>query len=488
MTPPTRDGPRTGKLSVVGLGPAGPQLMTAAAQEALDSASAVYVRTARHPAAEALVVRGARPLDHHYERAADFASAYRAIVDEVTDAALRTAGVTYAVPGSPSVLETTVEMLVAEKRVQIEIVEGLSFLDLVWSRLGVDPFARRVRLVDGERFRVDAARDAGPLLVAHVWNAETLSEIKLATDDLASEAFVLFRLGLDDEAVEKTTVGDLDRLTPDHLTCIYLPALAAPTGRELAALESVVAELREKCPWDRNQTHRSLTRHLIEECYETVEAIDRLGEPPDIAASAALEEELGDVLCQVMFHSELAKEEGLFELADVARTVREKLVFRHPHVFGGREGVTTVDAVLSQWEELKRQEKSRDSLMDGIPGALPALLLATKIERKAAGVGLGAAVTGRSAREFLMDEGVLADADALGEVLLSLARAAADAGIDPEEACRRSAERFRRLFRKAERLAEGDGTTLAAANDDAKRRYFAEAESDLPGQSRASSI
>ena len=260
-----------------------------------------------------------------------------------------------------------------------------------------------------------------------IWNAQTLSEIKLALDDdggESAEAVVLHHLGLEDERVEHLRVQELDRVVPDHLTCVYLPALRAPVGRELAALESVVAELRERCPWDRKQTHHSLTRHLIEECYETIEAIDHLGDPPDPGASAALEEELGDVLCQVMFHAQLAKEEGLFELADVARTVREKLVHRHPHVFGGREGVTTVEAVLSQWEELKRQEKGRTSLMDGIPAALPALLLATKLERKATGVGLGAAVTGgATGLPPEVESALVGDADTLGEALCSLARA-----------------------------------------------------------------
>jgi tetrapyrrole methylase family protein / MazG family protein len=377
-------------------------------------------------------------------------------------------------------------MLIGEGRVEVELVEGLSFLDLVWSRLRVDPFASRVRLVDGERYPIDAARDEGPLLLAHIWNARTLSEIKLVSDDNEATAVVLSHLGLEDERVEQVRLGELDRLTPDHLTCVYLPSLARPTGHELAALQAVVAELRERCPWDRKQTHASLTRHLIEECYETIEAIDRLGEPPDPAVSGALEEELGDVLCQVMFHAQLAKEEGLFELADVARTVREKLVFRHPHVFGGREGVTTVDAVLSQWEELKRQEKGRTSLMDGIPAALPALLLAMKLERKASGVGLGASPTG--GREIFSEKIAAAldgDADALGEALLALARVAADAGIDAEEACRRAAEGFRDRFQRAERLAEADGTTLATAPEEDRRRYFTEAAGERPGQRRS---
>ncbi len=489
MSTPANGRGRPGLLTVVGLGPAGPELLTIEATEALSRASTVYLRTARHPSAQSLAGAGAVPLDHHYEEAADFASVYRGIVDEVTEAANSAAGVLYAVPGSPSVLETTVEMLRDEGRVEVEIVEGLSFIDLAWSRLRVDPFARRVRLVDGERFPIDAARDEGPLLLAHIWEKDTLSQIKLANDDETAVAVVLSHLGLPDERVEEMPIGELDRVVPDHLTCVYLPAIKEPVGHELAALQLVVAELRERCPWDQKQTHRSLTRHLIEECYETIEAIDRLGDPPDPQASVALEEELGDVLCQVMFHAQLAKEEGLFELSDVARTVREKLVYRHPHVFGGRKGVTTVDAVLSQWEELKRQEKGRASLMEGIPAALPALLLATKLERKAHGVGLGADATGGDgglSKEALSL--LLADGDALGEALVFLARAAADAGLDAEEACRRAAERFRDRFQEAERLATSEGTTLAAADDADRRRFFAKAERERPVQGGTSPV
>jgi tetrapyrrole methylase family protein / MazG family protein len=477
-----------GTVTVVGLGPAGPELLTEQARAAFAAASRIYLRTARHPAAEPLVATGAVVLDRHYESADDFASVYRGIVDEVTDAASRDGGVVYAVPGSPSVLEATVEMLKRERRVRVNTVEGLSFLDLAWSRLGVDPFAAAVRLVDGERFGVDAAADHGPLLLAQTWNRETLAEIKLTTDDEDQAAVVLSHLGLADERIEHLRVGELDRIRPDHLTCVYLPVPSAP-GRELAALQSVVTELRARCPWDRKQTHRSLSRHLIEECYETVEAIDRLGDPPDPAASAALEEELGDVLCQVMFHSELAKEEGLFTLSDVARTVREKLVHRHPHVFGGREGVTTVEAVLSQWEELKRQEKGRASLMEGIPAALPALLLAMKLERKAAGVGLSVTATADSTGlPQATEKALVSDPDALGAALCTLARAASDAGVDAEAACRRAAERFRSRFEEAERLAAGEGTTLAGANGRDRLRFYAEALREHPGQGATSRI
>jgi tetrapyrrole methylase family protein/MazG family protein len=422
-------------VTVVGLGPAGPEYLTAAAAAALRQVPAWYVRTARHPAAGPLVAAGARALDRHYERAATFAAAYEGIVEEVVAAARAQGRVGYAVPGSPFVLEATVRALLADERVAVEVVDGMSFCDLAWRRLGIDPVQARVRLIDGERFGVDAARDTGPLLVADVWEPAILAGIKLAVGPPSAPAVVLQRLGCPDEHVEETTVGAIDRIVPVHLTCLYLPELAEPVGIELARLEAVVETLRDECPWDAAQTHRSLVRHLVEECYEAIEAIEELGEPPDIAASEHLEEELGDVLCQVLFHAVLARREGLFTLGDVATTVHDKLVHRHPHVFGGVEGVHSVDAVLAQWEELKRQEKGRESVMDGIPAGLPSLVLVAKLERKAAGVGLGWKATGESAdavRAAAAELGGEPDAETFGELLFALARLAAARGIDSE--------------------------------------------------------
>ena len=459
-------------VTVVGLGPAGPEFLTSAATAALAAIPVWYVRTARHPAAEPLVAAGAIALDHHYETAATFAETYAGIVEEVVAAATAHGRVGYAVPGSPWVLEATVRALLADERVAVEVVEGMSFLDLAWRRLGIDPVESRVRLVDGERFAIDAARDTGPLLVAHVWSPSILSSIKLALSPMPARAVVLQRLGCPAEHVEEIEFRTIDRVVADHLTCLYLPEVAEPVGIELARLESVVARLRDECPWDAEQTHRSLVRHLVEECYEAVEAIEELGEPPDVAASAHLEEELGDVLCQVVFHAEIARRAGLFTLGDVAATVHDKLVARHPHVFAAVEGVNSVDAVLTQWEELKRREKGRESVMDGIPPGLPSLLLVNKLERKAAGVGLGWGATGESTGTIDGLVGGLDGAEAFGELFFGIARLAADRGIDTEEALRGAAARFRARFAAAERLAAAAGTTLAAADEPARRAYW----------------
>ena len=251
---------------------------------------------------------------------------------------------------------------------------GLSFLDLAYGRLGIDPVEAGVRLVDGHEFATAAAGERGPMLVAHAHAPWVLSDIKLAVDGPGSdEVVVLQRLGLPDEEVPTVRWEDLDRsVAPDHLTCLYVPHVAEPVGTELVRFHGIVRRLREECPWDRQQTHQSLTRYAVEEVYELIEAIGRLDGSG--AADEALEEELGDVLLQVFLHSAIAEQEGRFSIADVAAGISEKMVRRHPHVFGSTT-VSGADQVAWNWEAIKAAEKGvsgghgvRTSSVDGVPG------------------------------------------------------------------------------------------------------------------------
>lgn len=418
---------------VVGLGPAGPDLTTTGAVERLHSIEYRWLRTRRHPAAEPFAHWDS--FDHVYEHEATFDDVYRTIIDELVDAAQRHGQVAYAVPGSPHVLERTVALLVTDDRIETEIVPGMSFLDLSWARLGIDPVEAGVRLVDGHRFAVDAADATGPLLVAHCHAGHVLSDIKLAYDDDEPEsAVVLQRLGLPDEAVTEVSWADLDRaVTADHLTTVYIPEVTAPVAAELVRFDQLVHTLRQRCPWDREQTHASLTRYVVEEAYEVVDAID--GYDPETGDGAEhLEEELGDLLFQVVFHATIAAETGAFTLADVARGVHDKLERRHPHVFGpdvsANGTAADADAVIAGWEQAKRVEKGRASVMDGIPPGLPALAYAHKVLSKADRIGAETPAP------------VVPDGD-LGDVLLGLVAHARAGGIDAEAALRSAVSRLR---------------------------------------------
>jgi tetrapyrrole methylase family protein/MazG family protein len=478
----------TGRVIVVGLGPGDPAQLTREAAEILAGAEVRFVRTRRHPSASE--VGPAISFDDVYDAAATMDEVYTTIVRRLVEAAGREGTVIYAVPGSPLVAERTVELLREEPGIELDVRASLSFLDLAWARLGVDPVAAGVRLVDGHRFAVEAAGQSGPLLVAQADSSRVLSDIKLAVDD-GPDVVVLQRLGLPDEAVTTLPWADLDRaLVADHLTSVWIPGLAAPVAAELVGLDELVRTLRERCPWDRAQTHRSLTRHLLEETYEVLEAIDELspgvsgtqeegmaaeGEAAD-AGYEHLEEELGDLLFQVFLHAALAAEAGRFTVADVARGIHHKLVARHPHVFAG-EDYGDDGSFGARWEQMKKIEKGRSSVMEGIPGNLPALLLASKVQRKAAAVGFDWADVSGAWEKIGEEVGELAQAmaaapdptpaggdpaviDELGDVLFSVVNVARHLDIDPETALHASATKFRHRFMAVEAMVavrQGEG-------------------------------
>jgi tetrapyrrole methylase family protein/MazG family protein len=481
-------------VTVVGLGPAGPELLTIATRTVLATADSAFLRTRRHPAAVGL--GGVECFDHHYDASSTFDEVYSRIVEDVVAAAYESAAggrgghVVYGVPGSPLVAERTVELLRADPRVDVNVIPALSFMDLAWDRLGLDPVSSGVRMVDGMHFAEASAGERGPLLVAQCWSTSVLSEIKLSVDTdrvgAPQVVTVLHHLGLPDEWVGTVAWNDIDRaVVPDHLTSIFIPSVGAPIGNELMALDGLVRRLRQECPWDRRQTHASLTRNLLEEAYEVVDAIDALdGARADGGVRATpqadgdpfehLAEELGDLLFQVYFHAYLAAEAGRFTLADVAKGIYDKLVARHPHVFGNAE-LTDAAAVEAHWEEIKQSEKGRTSVTDGIPNALPALALSAKLQRQAGGVAgielpgfeqerawVAAALAQLPAPSGNPGEVIGTDDQSEGSVLRqvggllwSVADLGRLLGVDPEDALRVTARRFRQHVLAAEGRAGG---------------------------------
>jgi tetrapyrrole methylase family protein/MazG family protein len=446
----TLDGVPVGRVVIVGLGPSGPELVTGAAIDAIARIPIQFVRTTRHPSVT--VVRDdATSFDYLYEQAATIDEVYRGIVEALVEAATAHGEVLYAVPGSPRVAERAVDLLCADDRVAVDVIPALSFVDLAWVRLGVDPFDAGVRIVDGHRFGVDAAGATSPMLVGQCDSHLVLSDIKLSVEEGPAELItVLQRLGLPDEAVFTVSWDELDRVvTPDHLTSLYLPALAAPVAGELARFDELVRTLRRDCPWDAEQTHESLRRHLVEEAYEVLDALDATIADPDVGYPH-LEEELGDLLFQIFFHAVLAAEQGQFTMADVARTVHDKLHDRHPHVFD--DVVTDPSAaagldVVATWEQIKKAEKGRSSVMEGIPRALPALLLALKSQKKAATEGYVELSPGDATAEIERVLGAGVDSEpALGEALFAMVTLARAHDLDPEAALRSAARSFQARF------------------------------------------
>ncbi len=250
-------------------------------------------------------------------------------------------------------------------------------------------------------------------------------------------------------------------------------------GRQLLELVRVMARLRGPggCPWDAEQTHASLARHLLEETHELLAAIDG-------GDGAAIRDELGDVLLQVVFHAQIAADEGAWDVDDVAQGLVDKLVRRHPHVFGEVE-VSGADEVLLNWEQIKAEEKaakrpgSAGGLEEDIPASLPALARASKVQRRAAGFGFDWR-TREAALAKLHEElaeleaaGTTEEAEAeLGDVLFAAAAVARRLGVDPESALRRTTTRFAERYAAMQARARREGVDLSSMDDDELLAYF----------------
>ncbi len=472
------------KLVVVGLGPGGLDHVTVETITAIERIATRFLRTVRHPSAS--LVPDATTFDHLYEVADTFDDVYLEIADALLASAREHGEVLYAVPGSPLVLERTVRYLRErcsaagpDHDVELEVLPAMSFLDVAYARLGVDPVEAGVRLVDGHEFAIAAAGERGPLLVAHAHANWVLSDIKLAVEGATGDESVtiLRALGSPDELIVTTTWAELDQtIDADHLTSLWIPELAAPVGLEYVRFHQLTRTLREQCPWDIEQTHDSLVPYLLEETYEVVDAVHAL-DPDDPTTDDDLIEELGDLLYQIEFHATIAEQEGRFTIADVTAGVHDKLVRRHPHVFA-RDGelveVDGVDAVLSNWDDIKREEKQRTSVFDGIPRSMPSLSYAAKVGAKASKVGFdwpdveGAfpkvVEEAGELRTTIDDDDGDAQRDELGDLLFAVVNVARHLDIDPELALRAATDKFRARFEGVERLAGERGIDLRAAD------------------------
>ncbi len=462
-------------LTLLGLGPGDPKHLTREAWEVLSQADEVFLRTAQHP-----TVAGfppgvtVRAFDHLYEQADTFEEVYEAIVAEVFRLAQRPQGVVYAVPGHPLVAEATGTALLQRAReanLEVRVVEGLSFLEPVFRALGRDPFPHTA-LVDALELvarHTPTFPPSAPALIAQLYSREVAGELKLtlmANYPDEHPVILVHGAGTSEEVVEQVPLYAVDRSERiGLLTALYVPPLAPEASFE--AFHEVIARLRapDGCPWDRKQTHQSLRKYLLEETYEALEAIDN--EDWD-----ALKEELGDVLLQVVLHSQIAWEEGEFTLPEVLATVTRKIIRRHPHVFGEVQ-VNGVEDVLRNWEALKAEEKAAkgeqppESVLDGIPKGLPALMQAESLQKKAAKVGFDWPDV-RGVWDKVMEEldevrqanSPEARAAEIGDLLFAVVNLARWYGVRPEDALREANARFKRRFQAVERRAKAQGRPL----------------------------
>jgi tetrapyrrole methylase family protein / MazG family protein len=458
-----------GPIRVVGLGPAGLDRLPAHTMGLLDDDTVpIVLRTMSHPAAVELAERRTvASCDDLYEMHDTFDGVYSAIVDRLLEHA-ESGPVIYAVPGSPFVGERAVGLLSASA-VPVEFVSGESFVDTVVARLALDPLDRGLQVLDAHALPAPLLLHL-PTIVAQVDTAEAVAAIRdglLTLIAPEAEVTILTDLGSPEESIERVAVTDL-RAAHAGLRVSLFVDVPAPGWPGLVQTN---ARLRAECPWDREQTHHTLARHLLEEAYEVLEAIEALpadapGGEADVAGYVDLEEELGDLLVQVVFHATLASEAGMFGIEEVAEGIRRKLVARHPHVFDDVEAATAQE-VTANWDALKRAEKQRPSHLDGVPASLPALARAREVQARAATVGFDwPGVDGALAKVAEEAEEVAAAAtgrvaDEMGDLLFSIVNVARHCGVDPEQALRAAVTRFEVRFRHIEAAGDPRGMTLA---------------------------
>jgi tetrapyrrole methylase family protein / MazG family protein len=459
-------------ITLLGLGPGNPEHLTREAWQILESAPEIWLRTSQHPVVSQVSISGHLfSFDDLYETSTDFQEVYATIIARVLELGRRPEGVIYAVPGHPYIAETTgleISRRAHAEGISVRVVQGLSFLEPVFTALGLDPFPGTA-LVDAlelAALQAPSFPPSLPALIAQIHSRLVASDVKLTLNAFYPDDHpvrMVHAAGTKDQLVESLPLYKIDRSRKiGLLTVLYLPPLDAQSSFE--SFQEVIARLRapDGCPWDREQTHLSLRRYLLEEAFEVLEALDEQD-------SRALVEELGDLLLQILLHAQIASENGDFNMSDVLRQVNQKIVRRHPHVFGdvvaGDSG-----AVLKNWERLKAEErndkgKQDAGLLDSVAKALPALLQAEQYQDRASRVGLDFLLGDRWNQLAAEIDGALSVSGSettalLGELLFSIADLARRRRIDPESALRSANQQFKARVSAVELTVRQSGRGL----------------------------
>jgi tetrapyrrole methylase family protein/MazG family protein len=473
----------SGMITVIGLGSGDPDQLTLGSWKKLQAAKFVVVRTEHHPMMSMLREEGIAftSFDHIYEQHDAFPEVYRAITKQLLQLAAEHGDIVYAVPGHPMVAESAVQQLrerCGEAGISLHIAGGESFLDQAFTRLGFDPI-EGFQLLDSSGIQSSWLQPQLHTVIGQVYDAYTASDVKLTLMELYPddyEVVVGHALGVTgEEQIVRVPLYELDRVEGyGNLSLIWIPRSDDDTlrNRTFARLHEIVGILRspEGCPWDREQTHQSIRKNLIEETYEVIETIDE-DDPMH------MQEELGDMMLQIMLHSQMEEELGTFTVYDVIQTLNEKLLFRHPHVFGD-QSAGDADEALKNWEQMKAEEKrlkgldeSVASVLDGVPRDLPALMKAYKIQKKAAKVGFDwedlNGVYSKIEEEFMELKQAVAQGEPvedqvgeLGDLLFAVVNAARFIHADPEEALAMTNRKFVSRFHYIEEQLRINGKSF----------------------------
>lgn len=459
-------------IRVVGLGPGAPEDLTVKSINLMKSANNLYLRTAKHPNVSYIRDLGINfeTFDELYDSKEKFDDVYESIAKKIVEMG----DVVYAVPGHPLVAEKSVQLIMKfakEKGVEFEIVPALSFVDAVLNTLRVDP-VNGLKIIDGLQLQEQRPDINIGNMITQVYSRLVASDIKIALmeyyDD-EEEVILIRAAGVPgEERVERMPLYEIDRVDwVDYLTTLYIPPVKSKSRYNMDDLLGVMERLRAEdgCPWDREQTHESLKKYLVEESYEVIDAIDK----NDIDA---LCEELGDVLLQVVFHSQIAREFGEFDIRDVINAVTSKMISRHSHVFGD-DKCSTAAEVLVNWEEKKKAEKNMESYTEtlkAVPKGLPALMRSYKVQKRAAKAGFDwediegpMEKINEELNEFIevyKTQKYGRITEEIGDLLFSVVNACRFLDIDPEFALTGTIEKFISRFEYIEESGKKTGKNL----------------------------
>lgn len=469
-------------LYFVGLGAGGVQELSDSALQALRRAQRVFLVAPEHSSARALTFAGLvyEPCPATPEQA----------LETVLNAPERL--VALAAPGHPLIGNPVVPALLnaaTERNRPVRIVPSRSVLEPVLEAVQLAA-PDGIQMLSVQRLPHLRLEPTLPVLWFDLENPDHLKALQtqlLRYYPPAFEVYLIHAPG-DDALTEyrRIAIEKLHQMPCDAITYLLTPPCPRREGAYsgLEGLVRVVAALRapDGCPWDREQTHASLKPHLLEETYETLEAIDS-GDP------AALREELGDLLLQVLMHSQIASETGAFDLESVAQHLTEKLIARHPHVFGTAH-VETAEQVLKNWDKTKRDQKQRDSVLEGVPRAMPALARAQEISKRAARVGFEwdsiAGVLDKLREEETELRQAIESGDPerieseLGDMLFTIVNIARHAQIDAEDALRVMVDRFTQRFQWMEAEAARQNRPLDTLSPDEWEALWQQAKQKSP--------
>ena len=380
-------------IKIVGLGPGAKEALTIGTVWELEKCKNIFLRTEKHPTVDYLEEKNINfnTYDNIYETMESFDEVYMNIAKDLIEKHNELGDLVYAVPGHPLVAEKSVFNLIDEckkNNIEYKVIPAVSFIDAMMESLMIDPI-EGLKVIDAFDINNVILDKRIGTVITQVYNPLIASEVKLKLLEQyndETEIFYVRAAGIEgQESIRKIPLYELDMQEDiDYLTSIYIPK-DLDNKKDFNDLLEIVEVLRGEngCPWDREQTHKSLEKALVEESYEVIDAIDRDDDN-------GLVEELGDVLLQVVFHASIGKEDGYFDINEIISGICHKMISRHPHVFGKSDNINTSKDVLVKWDELKKEEKGYNTLweeMTGITKGLPSLLRAHKVQNKAKKAG-----------------------------------------------------------------------------------------------------